>query len=119
MIATADIAKAAADRILDATWTGRSVIEIVGPEELTFEGAARTLGAAVGKELKHVTTTPEQTREAMIGMGLSANVADTMLEMYGAFTDGTVAPEGGPQQTETTLKTFAEKVFRPAMESMK
>ena len=120
MIASRDIAKAAAERILDRGWTGRSMIELVGPAEVTFEEAAKTLGEALGKEVKFVTTTPDQMRQALTGMGIPAKTADLFVEMYVAFDAGKVVPEL-PRQAKaaaTTLGTFAEQVFRPGFEAM-
>jgi len=120
MIATRDIAKAAAERILDASWTGRSVIELLGPGEQTFEGAAKTLGKALGKDVNYVTTTFEQTREALVGMGIRPKTADLFCEMYKAFDAGMVVPEAPAKakRTATTLETFATQVFRPGVEAM-
>ncbi len=120
MIATRDIAKAAAERILDTKWTGRSVIEIVGPAEQSFEVAAKTLGKALGKDINFVTTTLEQTRGALTGMGISANVADLFCEMYAAIDAGLVRPESPDtvKRTSTTLAAFADEVFRPAVQAM-
>lgn len=120
MIATDDIAKAAAERILDKTWTGKSVIELVGPSEETFDSAAKTIGDALGREINHVTTTLDQTREAMTGMGVPAGTADLFLEMYGAFDAGKVIPEspGSAKIASTTFRTFAEQTFVPALAAM-
>jgi uncharacterized protein YbjT (DUF2867 family) len=118
MIATTDIAKAAADRILDTNWSGRNVIELVGPEDLTFEGAARTVGAALGKDVNHVAVTPDQAREAMVSTGMKPSIVDTLVEMYGAFVDGKVVPETTPKRGATKLSTFAETVFKPSFDAM-
>jgi len=120
MIATSDIARAAAARILERGWTGRSVIELLGPAEITFEGAARTLGKSLGKEVTFVTTTPEKARQALVGMGIPPKTAELFVEMYTAFDAGKVVPET-PKQARaaaTTIGTFAEKVFRPGVEAM-
>ncbi|MBP2680884.1 MAG: NmrA-like protein, partial [Candidatus Krumholzibacteriota bacterium] len=120
MIATRDIAKAAAERVLDASWTGRSVIELLGPAEQTFEGAAKMLGKALGKDIHYVTTTFEQTREALVGMGVRPKTADLFCEMYKAFDAGMVVPEAPAKarRTATTLESFAAQVFRPGVEAM-
>ncbi len=119
MIATADIARHAADRLLDTSWTGRSVIELVGPEEVTFEDAARTIGGAIGKDVKHVQVTEDQSREAIKAMGISTGVANLMNEMHAAFAAGKVVPEGpNPVVATMTLETFAKNVFRPGFEAM-
>jgi len=120
MIATDDIAKAAADRILDKTWTGRSVIELVGPSEVTFADAAKTIGTALGREITHVTTSLEQTSEALTGTGVPPDTADLFVEMYDAFNSGKVIPES-PDSVKiaaTTLRTFAEQSFVPALSAM-
>lgn len=120
MIATRDVAKAAADRLLDKSWSGRSVIELVGPDNLSFDGAAKILGNSIGKDIRFMPTSREQTRDALVGMGVSPSVADVFLEMYGAFDAGTIGPET-PRKIQTALTTFdafAENVFRPGFEAM-
>ena len=76
MIATKDIAEVAADKILYGQWSGINVLELVGPEEVTFDVAAKAIGEAIGKDVNHVTVTPDQAREALSGMGMSVNVVD-------------------------------------------
>ncbi len=120
MIATADIGRSAADRLLDSSWVGRSVIELIGPDNLSFDGAAKILGNAIGKDIRFMPTSHDQTREAFVGMGVSPSVADGFLEMYGAFDAGTISPES-PKKARTattTLDTFAKNVFRPGFEAM-
>lgn len=120
MIATRDIADAAAERILDGGWTGRNVIELVGPAEVTFEGTADTLGEALGKKINYVTITLDQMRQAFTGMGVPGNIADLYVEMYAAFDAGKVAPEFPKRAVlgSTSLGAFAEHVYRPAFEAM-
>ncbi|MEJ2722930.1 MAG: hypothetical protein P8181_17595, partial [bacterium] len=119
MIATDDIAKVAANRILDKSWTGRSVIELVGPSEITFADAADMIGEALGHEVNHVTTTPERTRERMIGMGVPPATADLFIEMYEAVGAGRIEPES-PETVRigsTTFRTFIQEVLQPLIES--
>jgi uncharacterized protein YbjT (DUF2867 family) len=118
-VATADIAKVAAGRLLDTAWTGRSVMELVGPEEVSFDEAAETVGRVLGKKVAHVTVTDEQALEGMAGMGINRGAADLFIEMYGAFASGKVKPESAKILVgETRLDTFVEKVFRPGFEAM-
>lgn len=121
MIATADIARAAADVILDDSWAGRNVLELAGPARVSFDEAAEVLGAALGSEVRHVPVSPEQTREALVGMGISEGVADSYLEMYRAFDNGFVTPEhpDGIKRMEMSFEEFAKNVFAPAVQSMK
>jgi uncharacterized protein YbjT (DUF2867 family) len=113
MIATRDIAAKAVARILDATWTGRAVIELIGPALLRCDEAAGILAAALGKPVTHVFAPDAQARAAMTGMGMSEGVADLMLEMYGAMRAGRIAPVGKPEVTATTFAQFAKEVYLP------
>jgi uncharacterized protein YbjT (DUF2867 family) len=119
-IATRDIAKTAAERILDTGWTGRSVIELVGPSEVTFDDMAGTLGRALGKQVKFVTISTDQMRQALTGKGVPAKITDVFLEMYSAFDKGVVTPElpKKAKTASTSLSAFAEQVYRPAFETM-
>jgi uncharacterized protein YbjT (DUF2867 family) len=117
-IATSDIAKLAAELIQDTSWTGKSNVELIGPEELSFEEVAETIGDAIGKKVSYFEATSDQAREALIGMGVSQNVADTYVEMYSAFRANKVVPETAPRKGRTTFKAFAEQVFRPGYEAM-
>ena len=120
MVATRDIAKVAAERILDPYWTGRTVIEILGPAPQTFEGAAKTLGKALGKDIQYVTTTFEQTRDALVGMGIRPKTADLFCQMYMAFDEGKIIPDEPEKarRTTTTLDAFAAEVFKPGVMAM-
>ena len=90
------------------------------PSVPTFEGAAKTLGKALGKDVRYVQTTFEQTRDALVGMGIRPGTADLFCEMYKAFDDGMVVPEDPEKarRTRTTLDAFAAEVFRPGIEAM-
>ncbi len=118
MIATRDIGPAAAARLLDDSWTGTSVQELHGPADLSFDEAAAAISEGVGRPIAHVQVDEGQTREALLGMGLSANVADTLIEMYGGFDSGLIgaAQERSPDTTTpTTLIEFAREVIAPML----
>jgi uncharacterized protein YbjT (DUF2867 family) len=114
MIATRDIAALAVERILDQSWTGASVIELVGPNEVTCDDAAEILGKTLGKNVSHVFVSNEQAKAAMIGMGMSDSVADVMLEMYGAMRERKIVPVETPKVTATTFDQFAQEIYHPA-----
>lgn len=118
MIATSDIGLVAAQWLQKDNWAKREVVEVTGPEDMTFDQAAKIVGESLGKTITHVQVTAEQAKGAMTAMGLPAPTADVMNEMYGAFTSGHVRPEGELQRTATTLSSFASHALKPALESM-
>jgi uncharacterized protein YbjT (DUF2867 family) len=117
-IATRDIAAAAARRLLARDFNGRAVIELLGARDYTMTESTRILGAAIGKnDLKFVQFPVADARAAMLGMGISASVADGFIEMYQGFNQGLSAPtqaRSPATTTPTTLEQFAAAVFAPA-----
>jgi uncharacterized protein YbjT (DUF2867 family) len=117
-IATRDIAAVAARRLLARDFSGRTVVELLGSRDYTMNEATRILGAAIGKPtLGYMQFPSADARAAMLGMGISASVADGYLEMYQGFNDGLAAPTQArtlQTATPTTLEQFAAAVFAPA-----
>jgi uncharacterized protein YbjT (DUF2867 family) len=118
MIATRDIAEAAASLLAPATFTGRSVRELLGPRDYSPRETARILGAAIGRpELPFVEFSYDDTKKALVGAGMSDDVARLFVEMYEGFNEGrvrTVQGRGPATTTPTSLDTFAKEVFAPA-----
>jgi uncharacterized protein YbjT (DUF2867 family) len=118
MVATKDIAEAAALLLAEGTFTGRQVRYLLGPRDLTMAEATRILGIAVGNPgLAYVQFPEEEARKAMIGMGMSPNTAEVMIEMHRAFNAGTIRPSRARTAEDTTptaLEEFARTVFAGA-----
>jgi uncharacterized protein YbjT (DUF2867 family) len=116
MVATRDIADVAAARLLDASWSGQSVLGVHGPADLTFDEVAAVFSDVLGREVKHQKVPVEATREALIGMGLRPATADTMLEMYDAIDTGRLEiaePRTPETTTPTTFEQFVREVVKP------
>jgi hypothetical protein len=72
----------------------------------------------IGKEVRHVQVPPATAKEAMIGMGATEAVADTMLEMYAGFQAGKIMDEvkrSAETTTPTTFETFVTNVLVPRL----
>lgn len=118
MIATVDIAERAARVITGPAPKQRAIVSLHGPKDYSMDECARIIGRVIGKEVRHVQVTPAQTKEAMIAMGASEGVADTILEMYAAFQSGTITDEvkrSRETTTPTTFETFVKDVLAPAL----
>ncbi len=118
MIATKDIADAAAKLLLDGTFSGHSVRYLLGPRDLTMSEATRILGEAIGKPgLKYIQFPEEEARKAMEGAGMSDSVIAAFLEMQRGFNSGLIRPtrERSPENTTpTSLEDFAKTTFSMA-----
>ena len=118
MIATADIAERAARVITGPPPSQPTNISLHGPKDYSMDECARIISHGIGKEVKHVQVTPAQAKQAMIDMGASEAVADTMLEMYAGFQAGTITDEvkrSPDTTTPTTFETFVKDVLAPAL----
>lgn len=118
MVATKDIAGVAARLLGFGTFAGHSVRYLLGPRDLTLSDATGILGEAIGKPgLAYVRLPEDEARQAMIGTGMSASVADAMLEMHRGFDAGRIRPSrerNAESTTPTTLEEFAKAIFARA-----
>lgn len=118
MIATRDIAEAAAQLMLKPTFTGKQARELLGPRDYTMVEVTRAIGKAIGREnLQYLQVPYEVVRQAMVGQGLSENVAAELVELARASNEGLLKPteaRSAENTTPTTIEEFAAEIFAPA-----
>jgi len=117
-VAVADIARKAADVLLDGAWKGHRYVGIHGPEDLSYVEVATILSEALGRPVRYVQVTLEDTRKALLGYGVPGFVVDLLTEMYGAINDGRMRPaeaRSAETTTPTTLAKWAREVLAPAV----
>ncbi len=116
MVATRDIAEVAARVLLDGSWSGRRAVTVYGPELLSHAEVAAILREVLGRPVGFTQVTPDQAREAMLGMGFTADLVAEFLEMYDAFSTGRIV-QGLPAKPDfrgtTTFREFAATVIKP------
>lgn len=88
-----DIA-AVAIKALDGGHHGR-ILELTGPEPLTYGEAVAKLAEGSGFPFKYVQPTPEQFREGFIAQGNPPEYADLMIDITQPMRDGSVTPPTG------------------------
>ena len=107
MIATQDIAAVAAQHLLALDFSGKSTMELLGQRDISMQEVTRLLGAAIGKpDLPYVQFGYEDARAAMVGMGLSADMADGYVELYRYIND-----HGYPQLEARSAKNTTPTRF--------
>jgi uncharacterized protein YbjT (DUF2867 family) len=119
MIATKDIAARAAELLTKRDWSGQKVVELQGAGDVGYEEVAGVLSEVLGRDLKHITVTPEQQLEALTNMGISATLAGSFHELSQAITSGHVKfhePRSKANTTPTSYPVFAQEVFKPVFE---
>lgn len=117
MIATQDIAAVATQRLLALDFVGKTARELLGPRDMSMTEVTRIVGQAIGRpDLSYVQFLDEDAEKAMVGMGLSLDVARAFNEMYRAFNEGIVhpsEPRSAANTTQTSFEAFA-KTFAAA-----
>jgi uncharacterized protein YbjT (DUF2867 family) len=112
MVATRDIAEVAAKALRTRDFKGFSFQEILGPREVTLDEATRIIGERVGKPgVAYVQFPYEDSKQAMMAMGISESLASGYVEMSHAFNERKVhSLQGRNAQTatRTRLEDFAE-----------
>lgn len=120
LIATQDIGEAVADALVKRDFSGHQTRELLGQRDLTMAEAATIIGQAIGKPgLGYLQLPDAQVKPAFLQMGMSAPVADLILEMAGALNSGhmrPLEPRSPKNTTPTSYEDFVAKVFVPAFE---
>jgi uncharacterized protein YbjT (DUF2867 family) len=107
MIATRDIANAAADALLKLDFGSQETRELLGQRDISYAEATQAIGNAIGdSDLAYVQLPDEQVRAAFIQIGMSPNVADLILEMSTAMNEGRVVPLEERSERNTTLTSY-------------
>ena len=118
MIATADIADRAVALLTRRDWTGSRVVELMGPEDLSYNRVAEVLSEVLGRRVTHTTVPGNALIESIVQMGGSRHMAEMLLELSNGIESGHIhfnGPRDDSSRTPTTYRTFAEQVFKPAL----
>jgi NAD(P)H dehydrogenase (quinone) len=92
MVATADIGRVAAE-LIQTAWSGRSVVELEGPQRVTPEEIAATFGDLLGRPVR-TEAVPRETWELLFQSQGMKNPA-ARIQMLDGFNDGWIEFEGG------------------------
>jgi hypothetical protein len=117
MIATQDIGAAAAEALRKLAFTGKQARELLGQRDLTYQEVTAVIGKAIGKPgLAYMQLGPAQLKPAMMQMGMSASMADLLLEMSDSLNSGYMAPlepRSAQNTTSISIEAFVAEQFVP------
>ena len=92
MIATRDIGRVAAERLM-AGGRGHTVVELAGPEEYSPEQVAEALGRILGRAVATQPAPLSAVVPTLTSFGFSREAAGLFEEMYTAFSRGAIGYE--------------------------
>jgi uncharacterized protein YbjT (DUF2867 family) len=114
MVATRDIADAAAKALKARDWKDIVVRELLGPRDLSYSEATRIIGEKIGKpDLRYVQFSYADQARATVQAGLSESFANLYVEMTRGFNEGTIKPARTRENTTPTrFEDFADEPAR-------
>jgi uncharacterized protein YbjT (DUF2867 family) len=117
MIATQDIGAVAAEALLKLDFSGKQARELLGQRDLAYDEVAAVIRRAIGKPgLNYMQLPPAQVKPALMQVGMSANMADLILEMVEALNSAhmvALEPRSAQNSTPTSIEAFVEKQIAP------
>lgn len=115
MIATQDVAREAADRLVRRDFTGHRVKMLLGPQDVSMREATHVLGSLLGvPDLPYVEFPPADVKEALLAAGMSEQAASLLVEMQLALNEGRQF-DGVRRTDETTTPTRLENFLKDAL----
>lgn len=115
MIATCDIALAAADVLIDPVWKGHHIVGLHGPEDVSYSEAAAIIGEALGRPIRYVQIDDDAMIGAMTSAGVPAHMARLICGLYAGIRTGMVRRVEPRNATPTSLADFARIHLAPAL----
>ena len=118
MIATADIAAAAAERLLGLDWSGQEAVPLLGPRDLSYAQAAAALSDALGREVRVQQVPPEAVHAQFKGMGATDPWAEGLVQLYTSIGSESYRGDArtAASTTPTELADWARRSLHPALE---
>jgi uncharacterized protein YbjT (DUF2867 family) len=117
MIATRDIGAVAAEALLTLDFQGKNRRELLGARDVSYAELAKIVGAAIDKPgLGYKQVRGMMLKPVFMQLGMSANMADLLLEMCDALNAGymkPLEPRSPLNTTPTTIEKFLTEVFVP------
>ncbi|WP_280396965.1 NAD(P)H-binding protein [Nocardia carnea] len=117
LVATRDIAAAAAGLLRDRSWTGNGDVALLGPEDLSPDEMARIMSEVLGRPIRYERQSLDDFRAALAAHGTGDAFVTGYVEMMRAKDEG--LDDGVPRTelttTPTTFREWCEQVLAPAV----
>ena len=117
MIATQDIARVAAQHMLEKDFSGKTTQLLLGPRDISMDEATKIIGKKIGKpDLQYMHFSREEFINGLLQAGLSQDMAEQLAELDAGINDRLFAsdrPRTEENRTPTDFEEFAE-VFAQA-----
>jgi uncharacterized protein YbjT (DUF2867 family) len=115
--ATRDIAAVAARLLHDQSWSGRSTVAVLGPEDLSFNDMGQIMSEVLERPVRFQQIPFEAYKAGLIEGGMSDAMAQGMVDMAAAKNEGLdkAEPRTPQSTTPTSFRQWCEEVLKPAV----
>jgi uncharacterized protein YbjT (DUF2867 family) len=115
--ATRDVADTAARLLLDDSWSGPGDVEVLGPEDLTFDEMAGIMSETLGRPIRYQRVPGEAYQATLMSHGMSEAWARGLVDLLTDVDRGLydVGPGADRSTSPTTFRQWCEEVLRPRL----
>jgi uncharacterized protein YbjT (DUF2867 family) len=115
--ATRDIAAAAAQLVLDDSWSGAGHVAVLGPEDLSYHDMAQIMSAVLGQPVRYQQIPAQALKDRLTAGGMSDAMAQGTADMMVAKDQGldNAEPRTPESTTPTSFRQWCEEVLKPAV----
>ncbi|MGW4196536.1 NmrA family NAD(P)-binding protein [Streptomyces sp. NPDC005004] len=119
LVATRDVAAAAAALLLEPTWTGQARVPLVSPDSLTPDAMAEIISETLGRTVRYRQMPLADFPAHMAQFGASPSLAQDMADMVSAQNNGIydAEPRDPATATATDFRQWCRNVLMPAVRS--
>jgi uncharacterized protein YbjT (DUF2867 family) len=117
VIATRDIAAAAAALLLDSSWDGQASVPLTSPDNLTPDEMAEVISDVLGRPVRYRQVAVADYQAAFVRRGASPAMAQDFAEMVEAQNNGIydAEPRDAGSITGTSFRQWCDETLRPAV----
>ncbi|MBB5913003.1 uncharacterized protein YbjT (DUF2867 family) [Nocardia transvalensis] len=117
LVATRDIAAAAARLLLDRSWTGTGEVPVLGPADVSPNDMAHIISEVLGRPVRYHRESLEDFRASLTAGGVGAAFRDGFVDMMRAKDEGLddAVPRTSETASPTSFREWCESVLIPAV----
>lgn len=115
--AARDIGTAAAQLLINRSWSGQEDVPVLGPEELSYADLAAIVSEVTSREVRYEHQSYEAYKAAAVGRGLTDAFAQGFVDMLRAKEEGmdNVASRATAIVGPTRFRQWVEEELQPAL----
>jgi uncharacterized protein YbjT (DUF2867 family) len=119
VVATRDIAAAAAALLLGTSWSGQASVPVVSPDNLSPDGMAEVISATLGRTVRYRKVSVADRQAAMLRRGASEAMAQDMADMTEAQNNGIydAEPRDPGSAAPTSFRQWCQDTLKPAVQA--